>query len=674
MRRSFGGVLVSFALAGALMSWRGGAAENTVQGKVIGPNLKPVAGATVYFIEGGQIDATPITAKGILDGTAEPYDEALEDVLRHPQKSAQVPKALTDAEGKFVSPTLKADAGYFPYVVPAETDKERMPGGDASRTAFTLGKVPAEGLQIKLSGAAPAGASYVGSTKCLECHERPKFKSHGHQLGFQVPGKRTPFQDVSRHKDFDVFLQMFKEAKAHTDPGVKSLFFEDFDKARSFDKFKLFEDASGGGTVYAKAYLWKENEKYKVTFENVLNPKDPKSPWTLNVALTYGGAVHKQRLILEVPDRKGRYPWLQFQGYEGSKGSAANYDRGRKQFRDYKMDFYFGPGPDNNMGTADDLLKLPPPNQTWEGQCAQCHFTGFKPYKDAGTGELLAHAVNDKNGGFDLEGDGKPDEINMGCEVCHGPGSAHAVKDSKQRHILNPSLLSAERASLICAHCHERHLSASGMGLKEGSFNKDDAHCPPGASRAEFLAQFASQKSYSLKELWPDEVHAKAHRAQYSTWLKSKHARNTRQLVACDDCHDTHGDSPARWFLKDATEADGSTPCLKCHQKQKDVQAHAKDSAKCTVEKASCVSCHMTPTVQSGAGEMGLRQGKADEKSTENNTYWQGDIGSHLMDVPRKTSKGVAGVVPGKAMPVPYTNRCGRCHDVSKLKELPPAP
>ena len=42
------------------------------------------------------------------------------------------------------------------------------------------------------------------------------------------------------------------------------------------------------------------------------------------------------------------------------------------------------------------------------------------------------------------------------------------------------------------------------------------------------------------------------------------------------------------------------------------------------------------------------------------------DITSHLFDVPRKTNKAVKGVEPGKAMPIPYTNACGACHEADK--------
>jgi hypothetical protein len=74
-----------------------------------------------------------------------------------------------------------------------------------------------------------------------------------------------------------------------------------------------------------------------------------------------------------------------------------------------------------------------------------------------------------------------------------------------------------------------------------------------------------------------------------------------------------------------------------------------------------CVDCHMTKTMQTGSGGKGATAADA-------GVYWVNDITSHLFDVPRKDNKGVKGVEPGKAMPIPYTGGCGTCHDVEALR------
>jgi hypothetical protein len=73
------------------------------------------------------------------------------------------------------------------------------------------------------------------------------------------------------------------------------------------------------------------------------------------------------------------------------------------------------------------------------------------------------------------------------------------------------------------------------------------------------------------------------------------------------------------------------------------------------VTKISLASdCHNAKTAQTGAG-FGKGLLNKDGKN-----YWVNDISSHVYDVPRKDNKGVKGVEPGKAMPIPYTNQVRR--------------
>ena len=77
--------------------------------------------------------------------------------------------------------------------------------------------------------------------------------------------------------------------------------------------------------------------------------------------------------------------------------------------------------------------------------------------------------------------------------------------------------------------------------------------------------------------------------------------------------------------------------------------------------KINCIDCHATKTMQTGAG---LGKGLA-RKNGKN--YWMNDITSHLFDVPKKDNVEVKDIDPGKAMPIPYTNACGKCHNVEGL-------
>lgn len=280
--------------------------SKTVKGIVTDGQARPIEGATVYLIGSGLIDTTTITPAGILDGTAEAFDEPLEDVVNDPAKLATLPFGVTNLKGQFSIKKVPANTKYFAYVVPKAGDTHLLPGGDASRTAFSVLTLPKKpGLAIKISWTQQnEPATYLGTTACLVCHSdyQENFKQHGHKLGLQVPGNRTALQDISSHPSFDDFLVKFTEAAAYTDPGVKVLFFEGYDSTRSFDKWKVLEDAPVG-TPMVKVYLWKTSGTYKVTMENLVNAGDP--PRTYTVALTYGGAVFKSRLLLSLPGRKG---------------------------------------------------------------------------------------------------------------------------------------------------------------------------------------------------------------------------------------------------------------------------------------------------------------------------------------------------------------------------------
>ena len=654
-----------------------------------GPATNPghaVVGARVHLIPVAAIDTTSrITASAIYAAPypAEAFDEPLEDTIR--LRGDEFPQATTDARGDFEIANVP-DGKFFVHVTPGPSDTEHLPGGDLSRASLPAEQLRGRSLTIKLSSRPSAAARFTGSSACLTCHkDQQHWQQTAHKLGWTVPGAPGRLQDFSRHPQYATPLESFPEVDSYS-RGTR-LELGDYDGSRGDDKFKLRGFGDGRvpiAATYADVYLWRNStdKKYFITMVNRLNPQDPNSPAHLEVKLLYGGEVHDQRYIVSVPPglaaRQGWYTLLRY----NMTGRDNRLNRERRVWHDYKFYMWWSAGTDERYGTADDVLTAPPVNtNAVQTMCAGCHLTGWERYQDKATGQFLVRAVNDPAGDMNIDDDPQLDEINVGCESCHGPGSEHVANGGRSRFIVNPRLLSAERSSVVCGRCHDRR---QGYGGPTNGYTQPISEtgelAGPGISRHELITRFTDpvKKGPTMRgagredNIWPDDVHSNKPHQQYADFLKSKMYRNDRLLVTCSDCHDMHGNTPnPRWVIHDANNP-ASPLCQRCHQV--DVQSHmeTKLNGKMKGALTRCIDCHMPGTANTGgiAGDFGRmiqRPPYADAQEEENNAYWQGPLKSHVFDVPLKTNVGVDGVAPGRAMPIPYTSACGTCHAVGEL-------
>jgi Flp pilus assembly protein TadD len=229
----------------------------------------------------------------------------------------------------------------------------------------------------------------------------------------------------------------------------------------------------------------------------------------------------------------------------------------------------------------DDYLHWTKLNQNWNFMCAECHSTGVK-----------------KN--YDAEGDRFSTtwaEINVGCEACHGQGSAHLAWARKQEswwpfgknddpnkglpvtfderrnvswspgpatgnpHRSNsPATLRKEVET--CGLCHARR----------GQFSEDWV---PGQWLSDtHMVSPLSRGLYSADGQMLDEVY------NYGSFKQSK---MFAAGVTCSDCHDPHS---AELRLT------GEGACLQCHSPQKyasETHSHHQDIS----PALDCASCHM---------------------------------------------------------------------------------
>ncbi|WP_211100061.1 multiheme c-type cytochrome [Acuticoccus kandeliae] len=226
--------------------------------------------------------------------------------------------------------------------------------------------------------------------------------------------------------------------------------------------------------------------------------------------------------------------------------------------------------PDQNLPPS-DALHWTGPYKNWNGRCAVCHATGFEKNYDPHAKTFASTAV----------------EISVGCEACHGPGSAHVDAARAPGGAASPVPLLMSKATepqaMIeqCAGCHSRRAAYEADSPTPGTPYHD---------------------SYQLSVLRPGLYHADGQILDevyvYGSFLQSKmYARG----VTCLNCHDPHSTE---------LKAEGNAVCTQCHNpagnpafptlRPADYDSPAHTFHAEGTEGAACKSCHMVERVYMG--------------------------------------------------------------------------
>jgi len=177
-------------------------------------------------------------------------------------------------------------------------------------------------------------------------------------------------------------------------------------------------------------------------------------------------------------------------------------------------------------------------------------------------------------------------EVNVGCESCHGAGSAH-VDNPVRTTILNPARQNYVQANDTCIACHSQ-----GQPLANPIQGKH-YDWPVGYKAGLRLADFWKLEEHKLGELsfthFPDGTGHK-NRMQGNDYVQS--LMYTRGIT-CFSCHDPHGTENDAILKRPANQM-----CQGCHvpgtangPSEASVEAHTHHAA--TSKGSDCTSCHM---------------------------------------------------------------------------------
>ncbi|MFW2405183.1 MAG: tetratricopeptide repeat protein, partial [Gammaproteobacteria bacterium] len=223
-----------------------------------------------------------------------------------------------------------------------------------------------------------------------------------------------------------------------------------------------------------------------------------------------------------------------------------------------------------------DVLHWTKMSQSWDSMCADCHSTGLEKRFDLASNQF----------------DTRWSEINVACEACHGPASAHLAWGESGR---------ASEDNGLIVHFDERRDVGWLMNAETGNSTRNRSRmtsveidtCAPCHSRRSRIAHSAPPGTEFLDAYIPSLPEPPLYHAdgqildEVYVWGSFMQSRMHQKGVTCSDCHDPHS-------LE--LRADGSNVCLQCHLGERFATAEHQLQPAGSDVAAACVDCHMPAT------------------------------------------------------------------------------
>jgi len=669
-------------------------------------NVGVAAGATTdvalsVFGVPGTITGKVVGPDGDDDGLPDPVEGA---TVSTPGSVS----TLTDVNGDF---QLDSVTRSFLSVDPP-AGVSLLPGG--TRHSISPGEI----VEIELSGRPADDAIFVSNDLCVTCH------------GVLSPGLVAAWQNSGHYRVVERSLIEMDTTGWPADPGAGlcSAWAD-----TGVDANDVTEDSSSAPSH--DAYVRTCNDSPTLRFEILIDGNDDGANEAVDtfvtVYSTYGGPGSAAGELAVLQDR----------------GEAASLHGAWKQRYMFNIgDVVGGCSPTSPEGflkpakpafvtwdttqTCEDMLLSPiqynqrtgawvsyhnnnwyTQGRTYSKKCSGCHEAGITLTADV-DGNVTEYAAAD---------------YRIGCQKCHGPGSAHIAGAGDVTQIVNPNYLTAESGRELCGQCHSR--GSDPVGAFGFPWRSDvaefDGNFVGGVHKLDWNATDAPEGYYLQKPgLWSSGYSVKHHQ-QYNDFLKSTHIDNPFELLTCYDCHSPHSGKGGPFAFEsddfagnefvfgDNERANMSNVrCLSCHASHGPFATLTLDDIAVyhtanggSVDKND-VALAPTPTEQTSASDLveqavkvhsGERAGMPlapyqPEESVipENYQLGEGPVGRCTSCHMTKTAKSatwfddpdglriegdasshvfdVVAIQPGTDQP----NACGKCHDSFRTSSAPP--
>ena len=296
---------------------------------------------------------------------------------------------------------------------------------------------------------------------------------------------------------------------------------------------------------------------------------------TMPIVSTQGGTGDwKQRFLVRVPvvDTGDGFSMENYV-------SPVQYNEKSNGYVAYHPEAWYDDSNAPRFDTSTPIAKVVAENnRTYSKACIGCHTTGIRDLALTETNEYLNRPFPaalfrpDDPSYFDYDHDGIFDIVNIGCEACHGPGSAHILAAGNPSEIVNPGKLETPQANMVCGQCHSRVKSVPNGTHGWPRNDETGESWIPGSEKD--LTEFFTDASGR----WPDGINSRQHHQQYFDFIESPKPGFRFHPVKCIECHDSHGFTTNKHLIRDyivehddngevfiPTRDENDTLCLSCH-------------------------------------------------------------------------------------------------------------